>query len=301
MRERDLIESIKAKFKATKPGIETGIGDDCAVIFGDNRKIVIGLDFTISDLHISEELAGPKDLGFKAVTRAVSDVAAMGANIEYCLIGLALSGPNRKVALDGILEGIYEATQFYSVDLIGGDLSASKKDLACVVAVGVLENKALLRSGASLGDAIWLTGPTGKAGAFLRTAGKLKEYREAYLRPVARLKEGILISRLKATSCIDVSDGLLSDLMKLARDSGVGFKINSPPLPEGVELSDALEAGDDYELVFGLDPRIDPTEEFRKHNLNSPILLGHFVENGKYILNGSPLNPKSVGGYDYTW
>ncbi len=281
--EFGLIDRIANKFDTRNISSEKGIGDDAAVIDAGNDYVLISTDMLLEGVHFDLAYVPLKHLGYKAVAVNVSDIAAMNGRPEQITIGLALSNRFSLEAIDELYEGIHAACESYKVDLVGGDTTSSASGL--VISISVLgrvdKDKVVYRSGAQLNDIICVTGDLGSAYLGLQVLEREKEVFltnpdmqpdiEKYeymvgrqLKPEARMD---VIYELKElgitpTSMIDISDGLASELLHLAKSSGKGIKIFEDKIPidsqafeTAIEfkidpVTAALNGGEDYELLF---------------------------------------------------
>jgi thiamine-monophosphate kinase len=265
MKELELIERIREGVKARNPAVRLGIGDDCAVLrVPAGHEMVVTTDFSLEGRHFRREWHTPQSAGHRCLARGLSDLAAMGAKPIAAFLSLALPRGFEVEWVDGFMEGFEALAQRFGVELAGGDTAEAPggEILADVVCVGaVRKGNALLRSGAQAGDGIFVTGRLGGAAVELArlaagghcpgtvaTAGK-----DPHAFPEPRLKAGFKLAEWRiATACMDVSDGLSTDLRHLCDASGVGAEIASAeiPLAAGATLEQALHGGEDYELLF---------------------------------------------------
>lgn len=232
--ERDITERIRLLSRKHSE-IILGIGDDCAIVRppGSKKDLVITTDLSIEGVHFHAD-ASPAAAGAKALARGLSDIAAMGANPEYCFISLAAA--NKR-----IIDHFYRGLLSWDVPVAGGDLSRTDKIICDVTLVGsVPRDKALRRDGAKPGDGIYVSGPLGGFAA--------RGYRIPPV-PQPRVRFGLGL-RGRASACIDLSDGLSRDLHRLCLASGVAAKLDEIPVAQGASLHDALHGGEDYELLF---------------------------------------------------
>lgn len=212
------------------------VGDDAAVLddglLAATDVIVEGIDF-LRDSPLSE-------VGWRAIAVNVSDIAAMGGRTRSVLVSVV--GPEG-TDLGALYEGIDEACAAYGCEVVGGDLSNGRELAVAVTVLGRCDEgvEPVLRSGARVGDGLWVTGLLGGAAA----AGY-------DVRPHARADLGPLLAALGATSMIDVSDGLAQDLGHICEASNVGVELDRVPTAEGATEEQALTGGDDYELLFTL-------------------------------------------------
>ena len=174
----------------------------------------------------------------------------MGAEPVFCLVSLAVPAKLGARFVDGFYKGLLGAARNYGMALAGGDLARFDKVVADVTCCGrVPRGKALLRSGAKVGDRIFVTGKLGAA-AHALAQGKP-------LLPKPRLAEGIALRNLGVSAAMDLSDGLSLDLARLCKESKVSAEDSkSLPVAKGATLEEALHGGEDYELLFTASPRI---------------------------------------------
>jgi thiamine-monophosphate kinase len=211
------------------------IGDDAAVVEPPDGPLLLAADTVVVGVHTPPDLA-LEDVGWKAVVVNVSDIAAMGGRPLYLLVTVAAP---QGTDLDRLFDGVAEAAHAYVCPVVGGDLTSAASLIVTVAVVGTVDGTPVLRSGASPGEAIYVTGPLGAAAASGWTR-----------RPLARVAEGVDARGAGATAMIDVSDGLVADLGHIADESGVGFALDEVPVAPGATLEQALTGGEDYELVF---------------------------------------------------
>lgn len=257
------------------PELSLGIGDDCALLRpAAGMQLAISMDILQEGVHFLPD-ADPYLLGQRTLLVNLSDLAAMGARPICFTLGLCLPTAD-EVWLDGFSKGLAQVAREHRCTLVGGDLSASNPAHAsktlCVQVHGELPvGTALRRSGAKIGDLIFVTGTLGDAAAglkVLRNACKeslSKLHRaalvDAFFVPESRIEAGQLLRSL-ASACIDLSDGLASDLLHILQASDVGARIELDALPlsaalraahsEAEQRRLAISGGDDYELCFTL-------------------------------------------------
>ncbi len=281
--ELAVIEKIRRQFTARPSnvgqGLVSGIGDDAAVLqVGKNTFQVISSDAFIEGNHFLRRFHHPEEVGYKALARAVSDLAAMGAMPAFFLMNLALPKTCSEVWLNRFLQGMSEAAKKFAISLIGGDTTRPLLRPVFSVNLTVIGEtrgySPLLRSGAQPGDFLYISGQVGAAALGLemvrRGQGRTQwasRILQKHLRPEPRLKLGawLAMNRL-ATAMIDTSDGLSSDLANLCHAGRVGATVNWEKLPKVIvpsrlKLSPqkvralCLHGGDDYELLFAVSPR----------------------------------------------
>lgn len=275
MNEFEFIKNVKNRF-----GLEL-VGDDCAVLPKDLvSSLLVTSDLLVEDIDFKLDWTTPELLGNKALAVSLSDIAAMGGEPEWALLSVGIPETlwNSKF-LDLFYDGWHELAREYGVKLVGGDISRSPSKLFIDSTVGgsVARDKAILRSGASPGDSIYVTGPLGAAAAGLRLLSEnvrvsIGESDEHYpilmkqLKPTPQIECGKLIGANGiASAMIDISDGVSSDLAHICRASGVGAVINANDIPFDSGLIDiagsingmlnlALHGGEDFELLFTVPP-----------------------------------------------
>ncbi len=259
--EFDLIARIRERV-AGRDDVIVGIGDDAALLsVPPGHRLVVAMDTLNVGVHFPADTA-PADIGWKALAVNLSDLAAMAATPAWCTLSLSLPQPDA-VWVDGFLDGFLALAAQHDVALVGGDTTRGPLSV-CVTAHGLVEpNGALLRSGARVGDDVWITGTLGDAAAALRQwqSGKPMHapLRARLDRPTPRIAAGRSLAGI-AHAAIDVSDGLLADLGHVCRASRVGAELDVDALPSSEALRAAFDVavrrelqatgGDDYELCF---------------------------------------------------
>lgn len=245
------------------PGIQAGIGDDCAVLrVPPGEELVQSIDTLVEGVHFLPSIA-PADLGWRALAVNLSDLAAAGAR-PLCF-SLAISLPNTNAKwLDGFVRGMAELAQRFDLPLVGGDTTRGPLSITIMVQGLVPAGTAMTRGRARAGDGIYVSGTLGDAGAALdwleapQDHPDIRFLLERYHRPEPRVALGQLL-RGGATACIDISDGLVADLGHILAASGAGADLIHSALPLSDALKQqagdesatlALSAGDDYELCF---------------------------------------------------
>ena len=287
--EFDLIRSLHRRYGRRSPSVIQGIGDDAAVITSQaDEWTVLTTDLLTEGIHFDLRTATMADIGFRAAAANLSDIAAMGATPQYLLISLAIPRTGTSRHVYQLYRGMMAACRPHHVGLIGGDTSASSSGwFLSVTLIGIVpRRKALFRSGARVGDFLYVTGTIGDSLAGLKllnepspgtkrdpwAATLSMKHRQflikRHLRPIARIAEGQWLSTHRlATSAIDISDGLSGDLRHICEESHVGADIDLSALPlspacrayvtsrklDPVYL--ALTGGEDYELLFTVSPR----------------------------------------------
>ncbi|HKO05587.1 MAG TPA: thiamine-phosphate kinase [Candidatus Acidoferrales bacterium] len=266
--------------------VPLGIGDDAALVeLSRGCELVLSTDAFVEGAHFLAHLHPADAVGYKALSRAVSDLAAMGAAPRYFLLTLALPAGKVGAWLDLFARGMARAARRFGMRLIGGDVSRHDRVVAALTVMGeVRRGHALTRSGAHPGEALYVTGRLGAAQAGLELllregprgiARRADSYSlKRHLYPDPRLGVGAWLGAKKLTSAaMDISDGLSTDLARLCAASGVGAVVNASLLPvfreerPGVRrasagrdgaaaLRRALHGGEDYELLFSVPRRL---------------------------------------------
>lgn len=248
--------------------VDLSVGDDCAILrLQPGERLATSVDTMVEGVHFPADTF-PEDIGFRAVSTAASDLAAMGARPLGMTVALTLPTVD-EFWLHAFSEGLAAAVSEYHLPLVGGDTTRGPLTI-CVQVLGALPmDQALLRSGASAGDVVYVSGTLGDAAgglAFLQGEWQPRADHAQFLlqrfnRPRARLELGrALLGR--ASAAIDISDGLLADAAHIAAASGVKICIDPERLPLSPALCShgnretivrwALTGGDDYELCFCL-------------------------------------------------
>jgi thiamine-monophosphate kinase len=237
-------------------GLVLGIGDDCAICRprGAAEDLLFTTDMLVEGVHFLPATHRPEDIGWKALARGLSDIAAMGGEPRFCLVSLAVAGPSGGEWIDAFYRGLLRLARRERVALIGGDLARGPHSMCDIVVCGAVPlGQALRRSGARPGDAIFVSGALGGSALGLeRGAGRAWR---RHLHPEPRLALGRFLRRLGSTAAMDLSDGLSLDLHRLCRASRVKAEIGAPPIYPGATLRQALDGGEDYELLFTTPPR----------------------------------------------
>ena len=280
MNEFELIERIFSQMQAAQSllnGVEKGIGDDAAVMaLPIGSRLVSCIDTLVQGRHFSADWDQVNELafaiGYKAVAVNISDIAAMGATPHSILLALAL--PQRLANdqwLTEFAKGLFHACQLFGVTLIGGDTTRSDSLVISVSAQGMLaaDTPAVYRSGAQVGDKVFVSGTLGDASYALHHLDNAVGIELAHRlhMPTPRISLGATLAKIGATSMIDISDGLYQDLGHICEQSGVSMRLNLEQLPTSnplanIDLSERLlcqlAGGDDYELAFTLPSHIEP-------------------------------------------
>lgn len=256
--EFDAIRSLLAIWGARA----AGIGDDAAVIdVPMGERMVVSTDASVEHVHFRREWMTPEEIGARATSAALSDLAAMAATPRGLLVALGV--PERwRADLAGIASGIGAAAAATRCLILGGNMTAAS-ELSLTITVIGSAGRPLSRAGAREGDIMFVTGRLGGPGAALRAlqAGRVPgaEARARFAGPVPRLMEAQWLEERGARAAIDISDGLVADAAHLARASGVTIALDQDAVPclAGVDISDALASGEEYELLVAVPPSFD--------------------------------------------
>jgi len=265
---------------AANPAVQTGIGDDCAVLRllprrGQQTDILVTTDFTLEGIHFRRDWHPAESVGHRCLARGLSDIAAMGGEPAAAFLSLALPRDLPQSWVGRFARGLIGLAERYGVTLAGGDTAESPNGvLADIVLVGTVpKGKSALRSRAQAGDRIYVSGELGGSAAAvgvmrkeMRKKSKWKPNPREYLRhffPEPRVELGrVLRERGLVSAMIDTSDGLSTDLAHVCEESGVGAEIAAELIPRAsvgkpsrqVDLQLALHGGEDYELLFTASP-----------------------------------------------
>ncbi len=275
--EDRLVQKIATAMKppGLRGSLRIGLGDDAALWSPrPGYETVLTCDWFSEGSHFLRGKHPPDSVGWKCLARAVSDIAAMGGQPRCFLLSLALPRSLTGRWLDRFLAGLRRAARRFGCQLAGGDTTRRDEILINIAVIGeVLAGKAILRSGAKPGDLIFVTGRLGEAELGLRSlrrgrtlSGPDSPSIKKHLYPEPRLALGQWLARKRiATSMMDLSDGLSTDLPRLCAACGVGACVDARKIPsvgpaEGRVLSEtnrlalALNGGDDYEILFTVHP-----------------------------------------------
>jgi thiamine-monophosphate kinase len=253
MNEIQIVNRIRKRSESNsrQPSMIHGIGDDCAVMRPHaGEDLVFTTDFVLEGRHFTLDTHSPADIGHKALARSLSDLAAMGADPVFCLVSLAVPAKLTDSWVNGFYRGLLALARKFKLTLAGGDLARFDKVIADVICCGrVPRGKALLRGRAKPGDRIYVTGRLGGSAHGLAT--KQGAAWRRHLRPEPRVAVGLALRRRGVSAAMDLSDGLSLDLKRLCIESKVSAEIDSSiPIARGATLEQALNGGEDYELLF---------------------------------------------------
>lgn len=321
MGEFDLISIIRERTAQSRGDVALGIGDDAALLAPPpGQQLVVCTDTLVEGVHFASGMA-PDDLGWKALAVNLSDLAAMGATPAWALLALTIPQADIHYA-DRFAQGFARLAQQYKLALVGGDTTQGPLSITVSAFGFVPEGRALLRGGAKVGDAVFVTGTLGDAAAALRCLDRDDPHADALLSAPANTREELLARlhcpqprinaglalRGVASACIDVSDGLLADLGHICTASGVGAEIEVDAVPMSSALlalfdderrAFALTGGDDYELCFtaSVDRADRIAADFVRLGFGA-TRIGRIIESSGLIVrdaNGKPVNTPRPG------
>jgi thiamine-monophosphate kinase len=311
--EKALIAQVRRMAARRKnPAIQTGIGDDCAVLRlglprgrGEEKDTLVTTDFTLEGIHFRRDWHSPESVGHRCLARGLSDIAAMGGEPVAAFLSLALPRNLPQSWVSRFARSLIKLADKYQVTLGGGDTAESPNGiLADIIVLGTApKGKAVLRSGARPGDRIYVSGELGGSAAAvseMRKKPKRKLNPRRYPRhffPEPRVELGkILREKGYASAMIDTSDGLSTDLAHICEASGVGAELQEDAIPRAsvgkppheVDLQSALHGGEDYELLF----TARPSQRIPSRIAGVPITqIGHITSRRKVFL----MNPSGAG------
>ncbi len=305
--EFGLIDRLTKDFPLAQASSIKGIGDDAAILEFLSGRTLVSTDMLVEGVHFDLSYVPPQHLGYKAVVVNLSDIYAMGGTPRQITVNLAISNRFGIEYLDKIYEGIRHACEVYEVDLIGGDTTSSYSGLIIsITAIGTADEQEIIeRSGAKENDLLVVSGDLGAAYMGLQVLEREKqvfqdnpdiqpelggnEYvLERQLKPEARKDIPELLQKLEVhpSAMIDISDGLSSEALHLAKNSKLGVAIYEEKIPidpkvfklcEEFKLNAstiALNGGEDYELLFTI-----PLEEHDKIKGNPHLtVIGHMTD-----------------------
>jgi thiamine-monophosphate kinase len=303
--EKHIIAQIRRRTGRNR-AVMTGIGDDCAILrLARGHDTLVTTDFSIENVHFRRDWHPPRSVGHRCLARGLSDIAAMGGLPQVAFLSLALPRDTPQTWVNAFLSGLLDLAKQFNVTLAGGDTSESPSGiLADIMVVGsVPKNRAVTRSGAKIGESIYVTGKLGGSAAtldllFSNAGRKLSPAKfPRHFFPEPRIAIGRFLREKKiASAMIDLSDGLSTDLSHICEESGVGAQIDASALPlariggskHQVELGFALHGGEDYELLFTTPPRV----QVPKSIAGVPITkIGHVTQGEKMRLTSPAAKP----------
>lgn len=330
--EFGLVDRLTERVKIFNKSTLKGVGDDAAVIEPAKGKVMLlSKDLLIEGIHFDMSYSPLKHLGYKSAVVNISDIAAMNGKATQLLVGISVSNRYSVEALDEFYAGIKLACEKYKVDLVGGDTTASPSGLfISITVVGEAEaGKVTYRNTAKENDLICVTGDLGGAYMGLLVLQREKEVFKAnpnmqpdlegndyvlerQLKPEPRtdIVEKLKEAGIQPTSMIDISDGLASEILHIAKGSKLGCRIFEEKIPIDVVTADiaaefkidpttaALNGGEDYELLF----TIDLSEAEKVRAIKGVHIIGHMTaqNEGEYLISrGGSMYPITAQGFEH--
>ncbi|HEY1582342.1 MAG TPA: thiamine-phosphate kinase [Chthoniobacterales bacterium] len=245
--EDRLIAQLTARLPA-RPDVIAGPGDDCAILrtLGKDRLLLLKTDCVVEGVHFLPN-EKPARVGWKAMMRTLSDFAAMSGLPQYALITLVAPAEREARWVRQLYHGLQHAAARFDVAIVGGETSGTNgPTVVSISAAGSVEKtRCVRRNGGHAGDFLFVTGTLGgsRRGRHLNFLPRIAEARW-------------LTKHFRIHAMMDLSDGLGADLPRLAEASGVGFEVEEAALPRtaGCSIGEAINDGEDYELLFALSP-----------------------------------------------
>ncbi len=276
MREFEFIKQIKKNITYKNAGVIKGIGDDCAIInfeHAKNKFLIVTADSLFEDVHFKKKYFKPLEIGARAMAVNISDICAMGGIPLYAIVSIGYPAKEKQDLINNLYKGIIEYGTNYGIEVVGGDIISADKIFISITLIGEVEKeKVLRRDTAKAGDIIFVTGVLGDSYSGLkilsrRKNNQIKDFEyipiKRHILPVPRYIEGRMLAESDLlNSCIDVSDGIVNDVTRVAEESGLGAEIYAETLPVSPSaycvamkyrddpLDYALYGGEDYELLF---------------------------------------------------
>jgi thiamine-monophosphate kinase len=325
--EFGFIDKIRESLKTKNPSVVLGVGDDAAVFKPTpGHEMVFTTDMLVEGRHFDFKWITPWQLGAKTMAVNISDCAAMGAKPTVAVVSLGVPKDFPMADLEAFYDGMKSWGESFGAQIVGGDTVGSDTFVVNIALIGEVEaGHALKRSGAKAGDALFVTGTVGDSAAGLHSlqhpSDKGKETAsllvKRHLTPVPRFNVGRVLSTKKwASSAIDISDGLSSEIHHLCEESGVGAEIHEEAIPLSASLVHycgenqlnpldfAMNGGEDYELLFTV-PLTKISEAVRKLPGEAGVAcksIGRMVPKSKGIIlitrKGQKI-PLEAKGYDH--
>jgi thiamine-monophosphate kinase len=325
--EFGLIEKISRGCLISRQNIFKAIGDDAAVFQTDPGTLtLVTTDLLVERVHFLRNATSGFNLGYKSLAVNLSDIAAMGGVAKEAFVSIAIPDDCSIEFIEEIYDGIKNLAAKYNVNVLGGDTTGSRIDLIINIAVtgSVSKEEVLLRSGAKPGDRIACTGFPGesRAGLYLiledipHETDTLKHLFNMHILPEPHLHEGRFLSKSAGVhACIDVSDGLSSDLGHILKESKVGARLYAEKIPISEQLQSfcqrsdflpveyALAGGEDYFLICTIAKReAEKVADDFKKEFNRPLhIIGEINDSNKLTLVESDGDEREVSpsGWDH--
>ncbi len=283
------------------------LGDDCALVEHGGATLALSTDVSVEGVHFRREWLSAQEIGWRATSAALSDLAATGASAIGVLAALTVPPAEKPAMFAALMEGVGAAVAATGGKVLGGDLSRGDAVSLTITAIGSAEHP-VHRRGAQVGDRLWVTGQLGGARAALEAwkAGRTPApgARERFAKPVPRLDAGQWLARHGATAMLDLSDGLAGDVAHLAAASKVAIVVDVGALPfhpdvprEAVAVGEtpgvfAALAGEDYELLVAMPREFSGTDAF-------PLTCIGDVHPGTGVAFFEDGFERRLGGYDH--
>jgi thiamine-monophosphate kinase len=322
-----LIARLQSRLQGPQPHIICSVGDDCAVLRpAAGMDLLLTTDTQEEGIHFRRDWASPEDIGWRCLAVNVSDIAAMGGSPVGAVVALSIPPALEVAFVEALYDGMQAVAQRYDCPVVGGNISQRADTLSVTITVAgqVPCGQSVYRSGAQVGDDIWVTGDLGGAKAGLevlsrpeamvglRTAEVLARYR----RPQPRLYEAqYLRQQGHIHSLLDISDGLSSDLRHVCEASGVGAELDAAAIPMTQEvqhiaralqvdpLQFALHGGEDFELCLTAPPgSIGRIQEAFTRRFHCPLVHVGTIQPGHGVqlrLPHGEVMPLPARGYDH--
>ena len=294
--EAGLIARLRDLFHTSfQTEVQVGIGDDAAVIKSSNNKLVATVDMAVEGIHFHRKWSSPFQIGAKLTTANLADIFAMGAVPKYLLVAAGINELNNSETVTELAKGIRSVADRFEVTVIGGDLSKSEKMTLSITALGELSAQPILRSGARVGDLIYLSSLTGLSAAGLailnRELDRPRYVVEAHLNPKLVAPDKLI---KVATSMCDVSDGLATDAAHLSYASNVNFNLSKDLISQAADFKDLAELAKelnedvfDWILTGGEDHFFLATVDKENESNELGIQIGSVGKGeGKLLLDG---------------
>ena len=249
--ESELIAAVRAIFEATPDErVLIGIGDDGAVIAQPKGKVVLATDIAVEGTHFNREWSSLFEIGAKITAANLADIYAMGGRPEYLLVAAALPHGFTVPEIQELARGIVDEASKVGARVVGGDITASK-DLVISIAVYGSVKDSVARSGAQVGDLVIISDLPGAsaAGLELLKQGVRDERTLPHRRPIVNYEAARDFALVGVSAMCDVSDGLTSELLHIAKASGVGIEIRTD---EAIDFN----GGEDHIFVATISPHL---------------------------------------------
>ena len=241
--EADVISALKKVFATADPRILVGIGDDAAVVKGDAQQ-VITTDMAIADVHFKTEWSSAFDIGRKITAANIADVLSMGATCDYLVAAVSLTGSEELSWIENLARGMKDEADRAGAAIVGGDIARSTVITIAMTAIGHT-TKPILRSGARVGDGIFLSSLTGWSAAGLELLTKEISLNSSIAdKALSEFSAPSLdydVDFLNSTSMADISDSLLIQARQVADASGVCFDLDTELISQCAEFKELSE------------------------------------------------------------